>query len=137
MDVTAGGPDRPDHSIWVSLAYRDAGAQRAWLAGLGFIEGIELPGESEGEIHHSEMLWPEGGRVMVCSLGTRAAGFDTPPGGAGLNVVTDDPDAVYARALAAGAEVVRSIVDQSDYPSRDFTLRDPEGNTWTFMTYRG
>jgi uncharacterized glyoxalase superfamily protein PhnB len=135
MDVTAGGPDRPDHSIWASLAYRDPQAQRAWLAGLGFVEGIALPGEAKREIHHSEMLWPEGGRVMVCSVGTREAGYDTPPGGAGLNVVTDDPDVVYARALALGAEVVRPIVDQSEYPSRDFSVRDPEGNIWTFMTY--
>ena len=137
MDVTAGGPDRPDHSIWPALAYQDPAAMRRWLLALGFVEGIVLPGEAEGEIHHSEMLWPEGGRVTVSSTGTREAGFDTPPGAVGLHVVTDDPDRVHARAVALDAPIVRPLVDQSDYQSRDFSVRDPEGNIWTFATYGG
>ncbi len=137
MDVTAGGPDRPDHSIWPALAYRDPTAMRRWLLALGFVEGIVLPGEADGEIHHSEMLWPEGGRVTVCSVGTREAGFDAPPGVVGVHVVTDHPDEVHARAVAIGATVVCPLVDQSDYPSRELSIRDPEGNTWTFMTYGG
>jgi len=58
------------------------------------------------------------------------------PGGAATYVVTDEPDALYARAVAAGAEVVRPLADQ-DYGSRDFTVRDLEGNLWAFGTYAG
>ena len=44
--------------------------------------------------------------------------------------------AFHARAMGAGAEVVRDLVDE-DYGSRGFTVRDPEGDLWSFGTYRG
>jgi uncharacterized glyoxalase superfamily protein PhnB len=52
-----------------------------------------------------------------------------------LYVAVDDADALHARAVAAGAEIVQPLTDQ-DYGSRDFTLRDPEGYIWSFGTYR-
>ena len=36
---------------------------------------------------------------------------------------------------AAGAELVRELRDE-DYGSRGYTARDPEGNLWSFGTYR-
>ncbi len=56
------------------------------------------------------------------------------PGNDSVHVVCDDPDGLYERATAAGAEVVRGLVDE-DYGSRGFTVRDPEGNLWSFGTY--
>jgi uncharacterized glyoxalase superfamily protein PhnB len=50
--------------------------------------------------------------------------------------VSDDVDALYERAKQAGAEITRELID-TDYGSRDFTARDPEGNLWSFGTYRG
>jgi uncharacterized glyoxalase superfamily protein PhnB len=58
------------------------------------------------------------------------------PGMSSIYVVTDAPDALFDRATAAGAEVVRGLRDE-DYGSRGFTVRDPEGNLWSFGTYRG
>jgi uncharacterized glyoxalase superfamily protein PhnB len=51
-------------------------------------------------------------------------------------VVTDHPDDVHDRAVAAGAELVQPLRDE-DYGSRGFTVSDPEGNLWSFGTYRG
>ena len=51
-------------------------------------------------------------------------------------MVTDEPDALFERATAAGAEVARGLRDE-DYGSRGFTVRDPEGNLWSFGTYAG
>jgi uncharacterized glyoxalase superfamily protein PhnB len=51
-------------------------------------------------------------------------------------VGADDTDALYARAKAAGAEIIRAPFD-TEYGSRDFAARDPEGNLWSFGTYRG
>ena len=51
-------------------------------------------------------------------------------------VVTDEPDALCERATAAGATLVRPLRDE-DYGSRGFTVSDPEGNLWSFGTYRG
>lgn len=71
-----------------------------------------------------------GGAIRDSAFGRRAPGNDS------VYVVCDEPDALFARATAAGAEVVRGLKDE-DYGSRGFTVRDPEGNLWSFGTYRG
>jgi len=38
--------------------------------------------------------------------------------------------------VKAGATIARPPAD-TDYGSRDFAARDPEGNLWSFGTYRG
>ena len=53
----------------------------------------------------------------------------------GAYVVSDDPDSLHDRAVvAAGAEIIVGPHD-TDYGSREFA-RDPEGNRWSFGTYR-
>ena len=52
-----------------------------------------------------------------------------------LYVVVEDADAHHDRAKAAGAEIVMALRD-TDYGSRDYAAKDPEGNTWYFGTYR-
>jgi len=51
-------------------------------------------------------------------------------------VVTDEPGPLFARATAAGARVLMGLHD-TGYGSRDFAVADPEGNRWSFGTYRG
>jgi uncharacterized glyoxalase superfamily protein PhnB len=51
-------------------------------------------------------------------------------------LVSDDPDGLFERADAAGAEVIRPLRDE-DYGSRGFSIRDPEGNLWSIGTYAG
>ena len=63
-------------------------------------------------------------------FGQRIAGNDA------VYVVCDDPDTLFERAATAGVEVVRGLADE-DYGSRGFTVRDPEGNLWSFGTYAG
>ena len=119
----------------MGLSYDDPLAARIWLRRLGFTDGI-LVQDDAGAVEHSEMLWPEGGRVMVSS---RAKGNDTfvsAAGAATVYVVVDDPDAVWERAQRLGAVVDRSI-EETDYGSRGFSVRDAEGNSWSFGTYAG
>jgi uncharacterized glyoxalase superfamily protein PhnB len=74
---------------------------------------------------------------MVGTAGKDASPFGRrTPGSTSVYLVTDDPDGLYARAAAAGAEVIRELND-TDYGSRDFSVRDPEGNIWSFGTYAG
>ncbi len=127
---------RNDHNLWPGTTYADALAARRWLAALGFEEGILVTGDDESTVIHSEMPWPEGGRVMVSSADRTDQTFTVPPGAGSCYVVTDDPDAVLARAAALGAEVVRPM-EEADYGSRGFSVRDPEGNRWSFGTYAG
>ena len=58
------------------------------------------------------------------------------PGTFGAYVVTDDPDELCARIRAAGGQITSDVHD-TDYGSRDFAIVDPEGNRWSFGTYRG
>ena len=122
-------------SVWASLVSDDAQALRGWLLRMGFAEDLLIPGERAGAIHHCQLDWPEGGRILLSSTGERPTPCQ--PGTASLHVVSADPDAVLARAMALEARVVHEIVDQTDYPSRDFTVADPDGNHWTFATFAG
>jgi uncharacterized glyoxalase superfamily protein PhnB len=133
MAVTVSGVRQ--QSIWASVVSDDAQALRRWLIDLGFTEDLLIPGQSETLIHHCQLDWPEGGRVLLSSTGERS----TPcrPGKSSLHVVTADPDSVMAKARALGATVVHDLHDQTDYPSRDFTVADPDGNQWTFATFAG
>lgn len=122
-------------SVWPSIVSDDAESLRTWLLAIGFVDDLLIPGGRDGAIHHCQLDWPEGGRVMLSSTGERP----TPcrPGTASLHVVTQDPDAVHARAVALGATLVHPLTDHTDYPSRDFTVTDPDGNHWTFATFAG
>jgi PhnB protein len=58
------------------------------------------------------------------------------PAPTALHVYVRDTDAVYQRALAAGATSLRAPADQ-DYGDRDASVRDPYGNHWYIGTHRG
>jgi uncharacterized glyoxalase superfamily protein PhnB len=49
-------------------------------------------------------------------------------------VVVPDADAHYARAKAAGAEILIDIKDEG-YGGRGYACRDLEGHIWYFGTY--
>jgi uncharacterized glyoxalase superfamily protein PhnB len=126
-------------SVWPILTYRDARAAIAFLAeAFGFEERAVYARDGDPSIvEHAEMRWPLGGGIMFGTAGKDDSPFgQRVPGNDSVYVVCDDPDALFARATAAGAEVVRGLVDE-DYGSRGFTVRDPEGNLWSFGTYTG
>ena len=49
-------------------------------------------------------------------------------------IVVPDADATHARAVAAGATIIRPL-QNTDYGSREFAVRDPEGHSWSVGTY--
>jgi uncharacterized glyoxalase superfamily protein PhnB len=121
-------PSTPEPQVWPTLRAHDARALIKFLVdAFGFEETVVY-----------------GGGVMLGSVrdgDTDAHGQDqgstpTRPGTFGAYVVTDHVDAVYQRAKAAGAEIIAEPYD-TDYGSHDFAAADPEGNRWSFGTYRG
>ncbi|MBP2478065.1 putative glyoxalase superfamily protein PhnB [Crossiella equi] len=122
--------------VWPGLGYTDAPAAIRFLTtAFGFTETLVVPGEADGEVTHAELAWPDGGGVMLST--TRDDVLCWPrPGTGGVYVVTADPDALLARAVAHGAEPVKGLAD-SDYGSRGFSVKDPEGHLWSFGTYGG
>jgi uncharacterized glyoxalase superfamily protein PhnB len=128
--------DAPTPQVWPTLRARDARALIGFLVdAFGFEESV-VYGEGS-RVDHAELSWPLGGGIMLGSVRDTADDpWALPPGTSGVYVVTDDPDALHSRAAAAGAEITRTPFD-TDYGSRDFAARDPEGNLWAFGTYRG
>ncbi|MFE6650103.1 VOC family protein, partial [Nocardioides sp. NPDC057772] len=78
-------------------------------------------------------LWPGGGGLMFGQV--RKDGGIKNTGVSSAYLITDDPDAVFDKAVAAGATVDRPMVDQ-DYGGRGGTVIDPEGNSWSFGSYQ-
>ena len=106
------------------------------MRGLGFTEG-DLIADDDGHVQHSEMLWPEGGRVMVSSRAKTDDTFVSGAGAATVYVVCDDPDAVWARAEALGTP--RSYGRRKTPTTAPVASpsKDAEGNSWSFGTYAG
>jgi uncharacterized glyoxalase superfamily protein PhnB len=127
-------------AIWAALNLADAPAGIAFMVDvLGFEPQIIVTGDDPSVIEHSQLRWPEGGIVQAASAARPGNVFSDRPTGAGnLYVVTADPLAVYNRCAAAGVEVI-SEPETPDYDPGGlvFSIRDPEGNLWSFGTYAG
>jgi uncharacterized glyoxalase superfamily protein PhnB len=130
-------PATPQPQVWPTLRARDARALIRFLVDAFGFEETVVYGEGE-TVHHAQLDWPPGGGIMLGSARDTdaASGLPTAPGAFSAYVVTDEPDAVCERARKAGAGISREPHD-TDYGSREFAARDPEGNHWSFGTYRG
>lgn len=123
--------------VWPTLRYADAKAAITFLTDAFGFEATLVVTEDEGVVAHAELRWQTGGGVMLGSTSFQESVHAELPAGTGsVYVVTDEPDELFARATAAGAEVAQGLRDE-DYGSRGFTVRDPEGNFWSFGTYQG
>jgi len=127
----------PLPQVWPTLRAADARKLIRFLVDAFGFEETAVYGEGD-RVDHAELSWPEGGGIMLSSV-READSADTwtlRPGGFGAYVVTADPDTLHDRAKAAGAEIITDL-HETEYGSRDFAVRDPEGNRWSFGTYRG
>ena len=89
-------------------------------------------------IHHSQLSWPEGGGVMIGSANRPGNEFSQRPLGAtSVYVVTDRLDELAKAAANANCPFVQELQDNQGYEGRGFSIRDREGNIWSFGNYRG
>jgi uncharacterized glyoxalase superfamily protein PhnB len=114
------------------LRYKDCPAAIEWLVNaFGFERKSVHEGEG-GTIDHAELAHGDG----IVMLGSDRGSDDRFATGPSLiYAVVEDPDAHHDRAKAAGAEIWMELTDQ-DYGSREYAAKDPEGNVWSFGTYR-
>jgi uncharacterized glyoxalase superfamily protein PhnB len=119
------------------LRYRDAPTALSFLTNvLGFRQTLVVPDDAGG-IAHAELRWPEGGGVMLGpSAHCDPAHSAMRTGATSVYLVSDRVDELHAACVAAGADIVTPLED-TDYGSHTFGLRDHEGNLWTVGTYRG
>ena len=122
----------PRPSVWPAFRAADAPALIRWLVDvLGFEETLVV---RDGDlVAHAELAWPPGGGVM---LGSVRDDGDWHAQTAGAYLVTDDVEAVWARVQAAGADVLRPL-QSPEHGGLEFSVRDPEGNSWSVGSYRG
>ena len=113
-----------------------AAAIEFYKAGFGAIESMRLA-EPSGKIGHAEIKigdapimladeYPEMGVVSPQSLGGSPVT---------IHVYVPDVDALFARAVAAGATVTHAVADQF-YGDRSGSLVDPFGHKWMFATQK-
>lgn len=131
----------PAQHVWPTLQAHDARALVAFLTDVvGFVPTAVMAGDGR-DVAHAQLDWPHGGGIMLGSHSPERE-WSREPGTCGTYVVVpeDEIDALHARlqerAPAAGGRVVVPLRD-TDYGSRELVLRDPEGNLWSFGTYRG
>jgi uncharacterized glyoxalase superfamily protein PhnB len=132
-------PKKTRATVVPCLRYRDAPAAIDWLCRVfGFEKHLVVNGD-HGSIHHAELSFGNG-MVMVGSApgspldpAMKQSGEAAEPTQTSYLIVSD-ADAVYARARAAGAQIVSEIGNE-DHGGRGFTCRDPEGRLWSIGTY--
>jgi uncharacterized glyoxalase superfamily protein PhnB len=128
-------PSKSDQVAYPIVSYEDAGAAIEWLKRAFGAEEVAVHKGDDGRVEHMELSF-EGGVVMGGSKGVGELASKVEIGSpAAIYLVISDPDAHHGRAAAAGAEVVIPLRDE-DYGSRGYSARDPEGNVWSFGTYR-
>jgi uncharacterized glyoxalase superfamily protein PhnB len=116
--------------VFPGLRYQKPAIMIDWLGrAFGLREHFVARG-GDGTVHHAELAWGDG-YVM---LGPVRDAYPDGPGQLYLAVAPDELDAHYERAVAAGAQVVNKLED-AGY-GRGYTVTDPEGNVWSFGTYR-
>jgi uncharacterized glyoxalase superfamily protein PhnB len=124
----------PTDAVLPHLYYRDADAAAVWLGtAFGFREVYRVP-ESDGRIHIAQLLLGSA-YVMIRyernkELSPITAGGSTQS----LMVIVDDVDAHYARAVAAGVEILAEPTEM-EYGEREYTALDLDGHRWTFAQH--
>ena len=122
--------------LYHTMRCGDAEAMMTWLKDvLGFTEHVVY--RNDGKVVHAELAFGSSilmlGSERDVDYGKRVgdlAGRRTDA----VYLAVDDPDALYARVKASGARIEVELY-MTDYGSRDFAARDPEGGLWSFGTY--
>jgi PhnB protein len=115
-------------SLTPYLAIQGAGRLVEFLkSAFGAVELLRIA-RPDGTVQHAELRVGD----SVVEVGDR---LDAPPSPGAVHLYVDDADAVYARAVAAGAV---SLVEPTDMPygDREADVQDPAGNRWYIGTRR-
>lgn len=125
-------PFKPDGYSTVSpyLVLDGASATIDFLTEVFGATEIKRIAGPDGKLMHAEVRL--GDTVIMLADGVEG----WPPLPAHVHVYLEDVDAVYARALAAGAESVREPIQRENEDKRG-AVRGPGGTTWWIATQVG
>ncbi len=124
------------HSVTPYLSVKDALSaikfyQHAF--GANVIGQIAMP---DGTVGHAELQIGDSKFMLAEEMPAWGNKSPATLGGSpvGIALYVDDADAVFKRALAAGATVIEPMKDQF-YGDRSGTLNDPYGHKWHILTH--
>jgi uncharacterized glyoxalase superfamily protein PhnB len=118
------------HTVTPYLVVRDAAAEIEFMKkAFGATESHPPMRHPDGRIMHAEMQIGDS-RVMLGE-----ANEQWPATTSTLHLYVTDADAMYKRALAAGARSTMEPMDQF-YGDRSGGVKDPSGNTWWISTHK-
>jgi uncharacterized glyoxalase superfamily protein PhnB len=127
-------------TVMPALRYRNAPAAIDWLCQVFGFERHAVYANPDGTIAHAELTL-NGGMIMLGSAkeDEQSQRYRSPNDLDGVEtggayIVVADADKIHAQAVAAGATILRPL-QNTDYGSRDFTVKDPEGHSWSAGTY--
>lgn len=124
------------HAVTPYLIVHDATrALEFYKAAFGATERMRMP-MPDGKIGHAEITI--GDSILMLADEFPQEGYVSPQALKGttvsLMIYTDNVDAAFAKAIAAGGTEVRPVADQF-YGDRTGTLKDPFGHVWTIATH--
>jgi uncharacterized glyoxalase superfamily protein PhnB len=122
-------------TVYPGLFYDDAEAAMAWMERTLGCERREDHRDDDGNVVHAEMAL-DSAVIMLSSAGVGREPFNAiRAGGTLVYIAVDEVDSLYERVKRADGDIALDLTE-TDYGSRDFTVRDPEGTLWSFGTYR-
>ena len=120
-------------TLYPTLRYTDAPAAIEFMEKAFGFRRMHVYENPDGTVAHAELAF---GPCILMLGSDRDDPLRGRKAGQGwIYVAVEDADAACERARAGGADIVNEPYD-TEYGSRDFTARDPEGNVWSFGTYR-
>jgi len=125
------------HAVTPYLIVKDAAGAIAFYAkAFGAEERMRCP-MPDGRMGHAEIQIGDSVVMLADEFPEMDAKGPDALGGTpvGICLYVNDSDAVFARAVAAGAKVLRPLQDQF-YGDRSGTVIDPYGHKWTISTHR-
>ena len=124
------------HSVTPYLICADAGAAiEFYKAAFNATELMRLPGPG-GAVMHAEIKIGDSAVMLADECPEMNAKGPSSYGGSpvSLLIYTEDVDALFKQALAAGAKEIRPVQDQF-YGDRSGILEDPSGHSWSLATH--
>jgi PhnB protein len=117
------------HTITPNIIVDDAAQAVAFFKeAFGASESYRLT-LSDGKIAHCEIKLGD----SIFNLGTSMEGW--PAHGLVAQIYVEDSDALFDRAVQAGARVIMPMTDMF-FGSREGRIADPFGNIWTIATLK-
>jgi PhnB protein len=99
------------------------------------VELVRHPAPGTDKLMHAHLVVHDGHLMLSDDFSSQRGGKGETPQALGgspvtFHIHTDDADGVWAKALAAGAEVIMPLADQF-WGDRYGQLRDPFGHKWS------